>query len=287
MKPLACLLWIALPAALLGGCRHQTITPLPNEMPAAGMLVDTQAIPLSWQLELRNYEMLQSPYSNDFYPFNVGSAKRVDRLVSKLYRLDKFVDFVEIVRAEPHNVSNVSPDGQHMLYERPDVHAREGDFPRAYPHDRRTYRVTIYDLRTDLKYHMDCYTEVYGVSTASYWRADSQLAAFTTTCTKNKPFVRQLVVVDACGLTQFDGSKIPDLVGLELIGWAPRGNRLAALRPLQPVTGGATGGTLVMVDLDKQTVTDIAPVPVAKSSLRVYHYEQLIRWDGQNNLSLR
>lgn len=287
MKSLACLLWVALPAVLLGGCRHQTICPFPNEIPAAGMLVDTQAMPLTWQLELRNYELMQSPYSNDFYPFNVGSAKPVDRLVSKLYRQGKFVDFVEMLRAQPYDAPNVSPDGQHVLYERPDVAASEGEFPRAFRHDRRTYTVTIFDLRTDMKYHMDCYTEVYGISSASYWRADSQLAAFTTTCTKNKPFVRQMVVVDACGLPQFDAGKMPGLVGLEFVAWAPRGNRLAALRPTQPQTGGATGGTLVMVDLDKQTVTDIASAPDSKACLCVYHFEQMIRWDGQNNLSLR
>lgn len=279
-------------AMLLGGCQSQTIQPLPCEILSAGMLVDTRAMPLTWRLELRNYELLESKVSNDFYPLNLGCAKKVDCLVSKLYRTDcgpcpKFIDFVEMPRACPYNAPYVSPDGKHVLYERPDVTPGEGEYPKAYPRDRRTYRVTIYDMRTDRKYPLECYTEVYGLSQASFWRGDSAAAAFTTTCTNCKPFTRMLVVVDACGMVTMDASRMPDLACLEFISWSPRGNKLAALRPAQPQQGGVGGGTLVLVDLDKQTVTDVANIPPAMACAFPYHFEQIVRWDWSGNLCLR
>lgn len=274
-----------------GGCRHATITPVPGLLPRTGMLMRTERIGLARRLELRRYELLHSDVSNDFYPFNVARAQPVDALVSKLFVRAggawRFQDFVEMPRAEDSGAANVSPDGLRVVYERPDVTDGEGDWPRAYPRDRRARRVAIRHLGNGQPFLLDCFTEVYGLGGASHWRSDGAQLAFTTTCVDSQPHVRQLVVLDACGKRLLDASTVEALDGLEFISYSPGGKRIAALRPVEPRTAGRSGGMLVEVDLESRTVSNVAEIPSLLGCKHVGRFDKLIGWDGQDRCRLK
>ncbi|KPK82949.1 MAG: hypothetical protein AMJ81_08775 [Phycisphaerae bacterium SM23_33] len=283
------LLWALLAAG--GGCKHATIAPMPGLLPSTGMLMRTTRIPLSSRLELRRYELLNSDVGNEFYPFNISRAKPVDTLASKLFAWKgwawQFQDFVEMPRAEVFNAANVSPDGRRVVYERPDVTEGEGEWPRAYSRDRRTRRVAIRHLDNGQRFLLDCYTEMYGLGRASHWRHDGAELAFTTTCVKGSPHVRQLVVLDACGRTLLDVATMKELEGLEFISYSPKGSRIAALRPIEPNAGGRSGGMLVEVDLEKRTVANVAEVAPLVGCKHVDQFEKLIKWDKEGRCRLK
>jgi len=281
-------LWLGLAlAAAAAGCRHETIEPMPGVMLSPGVLLRTERVRLDPSLELRRYELLASDVSNDFYPFNIPRAKAVDRLLSKLFVRQggdwRFLDYVTMPRPR----AGVSPDGGRIIYEKPDVHITEGDWPPAYAHDRRARRVAIRHVPTDQRFVLDCYGEVSGLGQASHWRPDGMQVAFTTTCFSSKPFSRQLVVLDLCGKVLLDGSKVKDLLGLEFIAYSPDGRRIAALRPADPAGDGRQGGTLVEVDVEARAVRDVAEVPAAVACKHVGRFERLVTWDSDGHCTLK
>jgi len=293
MRSSRCLAWWVVAATLpAAGCReHPTITPRPGVMPSAGMLVRTVRVPLAWTVELRRYELLKSDVSNDFYPHNVARARPADRLTSKLFvrgeRGWSFLDFAEMPAAGAYGAANVSSSGDRIVYERPDIVDGEGKWPRAYPRNRRTRRVAIAHLSTGQRFLLDCFTEVYGLGRASFWHPDEQSLALTTTCVKDEPAVRYLVVLDACGLVVLDAAALPGLKDLEFIAWGPDGKRIAALRSRDAREGGRRGGTLFEVDVARRAVREVADVPTTLGCRYVGRYEHLIRWDAHGRCALR
>ena len=281
----ACLL-VGLSAA---GCKHETITPMPEVLPSAGLLLRCERVRLAPHLELRRLELLRSNISNDFYPFNVSRAVRMSGLVSKLYVWRagwKFLDYIELPAALPYEAPNVSPDGRRIVYERPDVSPGEGDFPRALRRDRRTYRAAIYDYVTAQRSLLDRFSEVYGLGMASFWRPDSKALAMSTTCFVEGQACLQLAVLDLYGQVILDGSMLPELKGLEFICHSPDGRRIAALRPMTPRVGGRDGGILVEVDPERQTVQAVAEVPPALACRNLGRFERLVAWNSDGHCQL-
>ncbi len=286
-----------------GGCRHETVRPVPGMMLSTGMLLRSEKVPLASELELRRIELLHSKISNDFYPLNVPSATSVDRFVSQLYVREglkwKFLDFIEMRLARRHDAPNLSPDGKRIIYERPDVSPGEGEYPRAYPPDRRTHRVAIYDVRTHRRFLMDRFAELYALGYASFWSPDGQVAAITTTCYPEAEGsnggetllvsagpCRQLALVDPCGQVILDAEALPALVELEFISFSPDGSRIAALRPVEPRHQGRNGGTLVEVDPRTRTATDLAEVTPQQACRYLDHFERMVVWDADGHCRL-
>ena len=280
-----------LAALLAGGCAHETITPMPGVLPSTGLLLRCERIPLARGLELRRIELLRSDISNDFYPLNVSRGVPVDRLVSQLHVRDgvrwKFLDFVRMPLAKAHAAANLSGDGQRIIYERPDIAEGEGEFPRAYPRDRRTYRVAIYDRRTGRRALLDRFAELYSLGAASHWRPDGQAAAFTTTCYVDDQPCPQVAVVDACGQAILDAEMMPELRNLEFISYSPDGARIAALRPSKPRTGGRDGGALVEVNVEEQTLKDVAEISPPLACEYLNRFGQMVVWDADGHCRLR
>lgn len=278
-------------AVSAGGCRHETIQPMPGVLPSVGMLLHTQSVHLARDVQLRRYDSLQSDVSNDFYPFNISRAKAHNQLVSKLYVWEmggwRFADFVIMLRANNGSSANVSPDGRRVVYERPDVSTAEGDWPRAYSRDRRARRVAIRHVGTGQSFVSDRLTEVYGLAADSHWRADGEQVAFTTTCGVNGKPVRQMVVLDACGKVLLDAESVADLAGLEFIGYSPDGDRIAALRPNEPGGLGRQGGILVEVDVAEREVRDVAEVPAELACQHPGRYDRIIQWNDEGRCGLR
>jgi len=274
-----------------GGCKHETTRPMPGVLPSAGLLLRCQRVRLAPHLELRQFELLRSSLSNDFYPFNVSRAADASPLVSKLYVWRswawRFLDHVELPPVEAYDAPNVSDDGRRIIYERPEISEGEGEFPRAYPRDRRTYGVAIYDYVTDQKFLPEGFSEVYGLGSASFWRPDSQAVAISTTCFVEERPCPQLALLDRCGQVILDASMLPDLRDLEFICHSPDGKRIAALRPVQPRSGGRAGGVLVEVDTDKRAVREVAEVPASLACQHLDHFERLVGWDGDGRCQLR
>lgn len=281
-----------LPALLWAcGCRHETITPVPDVMLSAGLLLRWERVPLASGLELRRIELLRSDVSNDFYPLNVSRARPADRLVSQLHVRRwlrwQFLDYVEMPLAEAHAAANVSPDGRRIIYERPDIAEGEGRFPRAYPRDRRTYRVAIYDRRTGRRLLLEDFAELYGLGSASHWRPDGQAAAITTTCYVDGQPCPQVAIVDTCGQVILGAQIMPELRDLEFICHSPGGARLAALRPARARCGGREGGVLVEVDVAGRTVRDVAEITPALACEHLDRFEEMVVWDADGHCRLR
>ena len=279
--------------ALLGGligCAHETITPVGGPPPSAGMLLETQRVRLAANVELRRYKLLKSDLGNEAYPLNVQRAKFADTLVSKLYvRRGEdwcFLDYADMPRARSYLSANLSPDGTRIIYERPVVDSTEGQWPRAYPRDRRRRCVTIRHLQTGLTFLLSQYTDVYGLGLASHWRRDGEQLAFTTGCADGGRDRWQLVVLDATGRVLLDAARLKDLAGLEFITYSPNGKRIAALRPEEPRAGGRRGGQLVELDVAAGTVRTVADVPPLLACKYVGRFEELIAWDAQGRCRL-
>lgn len=277
------LLAAAVTAAALGGCRHETIQPMPGVLPSAGMLLRTRPVRLARNVQLCRYELLKSDVGNAFYPFNISRAAHFDRLVSKLYVWEngrwRFADFVTMLNAQDGDSANVSTDGRRVVYERPGVSTAEGAWPRAYPRDRRSRRVTIRHVGAGQAFVSDRFTEVYGLGGGSHWRRDGNELAFTTTCVKNGQAVRQMVVLDACGNVRLDAEGVPALAGLEFVGYSPDGQRIAALRPRKPADRGRQGGMLVEVDVAARSVREVAEVPALTACEHSGRYDRIVEWD--------
>ena len=141
----------------------------------------------------------------------------------------------------------------------------------------------IHHVEAEQSYVLDKYTEVYGLGRASHWRSDGRQLAFTTTCAKSKPAVRELVVLDCCGRTLVDSSILKGLAGLEFICYSPKGGRIAALRPAEPGAGGRAGGTLVEIDLESPGVRDVGEISAAVACNYVDSFEKLVAWDEQDH----
>jgi len=278
-----CLTICALLAA--AGChRHPTITPMPGVLPTAGMLVRAQRVRLSRHLELRQYELLSSDISNDMYPFNISRATRVGRLLSRLYGWRglgwKRIDHAELPVVDDARKIYVSPNGRAVLYERPEVSANEGEFPRAYGPDQRVHCVAIYDHSAGETYARDCFSKIVGLGRASHWREDGGAVAFTTVaCRDDKPPVTELVMLDSAGQTILSGENTPALVGLEFISFSPNGGRIAALQPIEPGSRGRGGGIIVLVDTQTGAVSQLAGVPATLAAKYVGRMDELVDWD--------
>jgi len=274
-----------------GGCRHETIAPMPDVLPSAGVLLQCRTVPLGRDFQLRRFEVLRSDVGNEFYPFNVPRAAPVGRLVSKLYVRRgiawQFVDFVEMPEAESGAAANLSSDGQLVIYERPKIADGEGQFPRAYPRDRRTYQVCIYDRRTGQRFTAGRFSEVYGLGSSRHWRADGEAAAISTTCFVDGRPCPQLAILNACGQVVLDAATLPELRGLEFICYCPGAERIAALRPARPRVGGRDGGTLVEVDVDQRTVKAVGEIPAALACKHLGEIDRLVEWTADGHCRVR
>jgi len=290
-------LWASTAWALLSGlagCAHETITPVPGVLPSAGMLLETQRVRLTPNLELRRYKLLKSDVGNVAYPLNVQRAKFADRLVAKLFvrRGENwhFLDFADMPRARSYLAPNLSPAGTRIVYERPVVDSTEGPWPRAYPRDRRGRCVVIRHLETDLQFQLQQYTDVYGLGLASHWRPDGQQVAFTTDCARagraGGTDRWQLVVLDATGQVVLDAERLKGLAGLEFIAYSPDGKRIAALKPTEPRAAGRRGGKLVELDLTARKLRTVAEVPALLACKYVGRFEKLVAWDAQGRCRL-
>jgi len=290
-RMLAIALAAAAAGAAAGGCRHRTIQPMPGVLPSAGMLLQTEPVRLSPDVQLCRFTLLESSMGNDLYPLNVSRAVPQERMVSKLYVFEKgrwrFADFVTMLQVCDGACANISPDGKRLVYERPEVSEEEGPWPRAYPRDRRGRRVTIRHVGTGQAYVSDCFTEVYGLATASHWRGDGQQLAFTTSRVRDGKGVRQLVVADACGNVLLDADALPALAGLEFISYSPDGDRIAALRPAVARELGRQGGELVELDVAGRTLREVAKVAPLVGCEHAGRYDRIIQWDDDNRCRLR
>jgi len=282
---------VALAAASAGGCRHETVTPMPGVLPAAGLLLRCERIRLNSHLELRRLELLRSDVSNDFYPLNVSRAAHADWLVSKLYVRKgwkwEFLDYAEIPLAGRRHAANISEDGHRIIYERPNVAEGEGDLPRAYPRDCRTYSVVIYDRAAGRKFVLEDFLELYGLGTASHWRPDGEAVAFSTTCYLDGQPCPQLAILDACGNVILDGSRMPALRGMEFICYSPDGRRIAALRPARPRSDGRGGGMLVEIDVAARSVREVGEIPALLACRHIGRFERLVKWDAAGGCDLK
>jgi len=288
--------WATTAAALLagvwvGGCRVKTVTPAPGMMPAAGMLRRCERIPLSMHLQLRRYTLLRAKVSNDFYPMNLLGAKQVDRLVSCLYARKSLkwrrVGYAEIPQARPYRSPNVSGDGRRIIYEQPDVDDDENASPRAYDHDRRTYRVVIHHVGDARTFVLDRYSSVAGLGAASFWRHDGEAVAITTSRLRDGAACWELVVLDAYGHTLLDSSHLPALAGLTYIAFSPDGGRIAALRPAGAAGDGSAGGMLVEIDILKRTIRLAGTITANAAGRCNGRFDRLVRWDGDGQCSAR
>ncbi len=276
-------------AGLAAGCN---VRPMPGQLLSARMLLETRRVRLSWYLEYRLHTLLASDISNDFYPLNLGSTEPVERILAHLYARDglrkRWVDFAELPQGQTNPWIYVAPDGRKILYERPDVDNVEGKFPRAYRHDVRVYRVAIYNQRTGLRFLIDEFNEIFSVGTASYWRSDGQAVAFTTTTARpGGEVVSELVVLDSCGQVMLCSKSLPELAGLEFICFSPGGQRIAALRPVKAKCGGVSGGVLVEVDTEQQTVRDVGEISASLACKYVDRFETLVEWSDEGACSVR
>lgn len=280
-----------LAALLSGGCTFTSVEPMLDAAPSSGLLLRTHTVPLSSRLQLRRYELLHSDVSNDAFPFNLVRAAVSDPLVSKLFLWSdhawQMVDFVEMPRASALHCPYLSRDGRRIVYERPNVPQGEKQIARAYPRQRDTYQVVLYDTGLQRRLLLEGCAEVYAAGQASHWRSDGGLVAFTTTCVKKKPFVRGLAVFDATGASVLDPTETPELVGLEFIAIHAKDGRIAALRPAEAGAGGRGGGAIVEVDPETKLVRDVAEVNAATASKNIFHLERLVRWDAKGQLVVR
>jgi hypothetical protein len=280
-----------LAAALLTGCQTPpTYAPMPDVALGAGVLLKTSVTKLGANYELREYELYRSDWSNDFYPFNVHGATIEGHLLSKLFVWAggkwQFLDFVHLENVVANHADNVSPDGWRIVYERPAVLQNEGEYPRAFENDRRSRQVVIYDHRTRKNFVLENFSEAYGLGQGSFWTPDGSRLAMTTSFIPTEPQQRGLVVMDFCGNILLDAGQIPEMEGLEFIGWSPDLNKVAALRPLQAGVSGCKGGALIEVDVANhkaRAVGEIPPPLVCKFNGR---FEQLVKWDDKGNLSV-
>ena len=274
----------------LTGCHHESITPMPDKLPAAGLLLRTEVVPLTDRLQLRRYELLRSSISNDFYPFNVKQARRVDKVISRLYVWSegnwKMLDFAAMPRAVPYGAPYLSPDGTRIIYERPITSVGEGDFPRAQDAHRRVHQVAIYHVQTGQRFLLDTITRVDGLGRASHWRRDGGAVAFSTYCMRHRPYCRTLMVLGPCGQLVLDNAIFPELVGLEYICYSPDGRRIAALRPSDASVGPAGGGVLVEIDVQAKAVRTVGQIPNEVACRHLDDFERLLRWDERGRCSL-
>lgn len=282
---------LAAAAGAAGGCANKTVQPMPGLLPSAGMLLQTESIRLSGDVQLCRFRLLESCMGNDLYPLNVSRAVPQQRLVSKLYVFEngrwQFADFVTMLRPHDGVCANVSPDGKRLVYERPAVSPEEGPWPRAYPRDRRPRWVTIRHVGTGQAFVSDCFTEVYGLAASSHWRGDGGQLAFTTTCVKDGKSVRELVVTDACGNVLLDADAMPALAGLEFIGYSPDGDRIAALRPAVARVLGRQGGELVELDVAGRRLREVGKVTPLVACEHPGRYDRIIEWDDDGRCRLR
>ena len=259
---------------------------MPKQLLAAGLLVKTEIVPLSGLTQLREYTLLRSNVSNDFYPFNVPQAEHVDKLVPRLFVYNGltwvFLDFAYLPRADVFDAPNLSRDNDHIVYMRPDVTVGEGQYPRFHDPNLRSYRVAIYHRQTRERVLLDGFTEVYGVGSSSFWRPDAQQLAFTTTgCIEGQPQCRQLVVLNCAGQTVLDGNRFAQLKGLEFMSWSPDGKRVAALRPTKPNIFGQGGGRVEVLDLANLSVKFAGEIDGPLAAQYAGRLDEAIRWDGE------
>lgn len=283
----ACLL-----LAAAGGCAYQTTTPLPKTLPSAGILVRCNHERLNLYYQVREYQLLTSDVSNDFYPINVLSAQPSGRLVPRLYAWRGMwweeVDFAELPDENRARKACISRDGRRIIYERPEVGEEEGEFPRSHDGDRRVYRVAIYDQASRQRFLLEGFTSVSGLGGDSHWRRDGSAVAFTSdTGLEDKPPVRELVVLDACGQVLLSSRQVGELAGLEFIGFSPDGSRLAALRPTKAQAGACHGGVLVEVDLAERTAKDVGEMPGTLAAEHAGRLAQAVKWDDKGHCSVR
>jgi hypothetical protein len=278
-------------ALALAGCQKTDTTPMPGVLPSAGMLLKSTQIPLSSRFRLDNCQVYRSPISNDWYPFNLPSAKPAEKIVSRLYRSDgplwTFLDFAELPKAQANNCPGVSHNGRMILYMAPDVARLEGDYPHRFGNDRRTYRVFIYDSTQAHKFPLDRFCRVYSVGWASQWRSDDSAIGFTATCSEDPSGVGQLVITDPFGHVLLDGTMQPELIGLEFLAFSPDGRKVAALRPSGEQAGVSQGGELIEVDIHKATLRKAGDIPPLTASRHVDHIEWLVDWGTKNHLAVR
>lgn len=283
----------ALAMALLSGgagC-YKNIAPMPGVLPATGLLFKSELTPLSGHFRLAQCEILESPYSNTFYPFNVASAKPSDRLITKLDKSAgaswEFADYVTIRRFKGRQSPNLSNDGRKIIYMRPEISSGESAYPRAYPVDKRTYRVVVLDNQLGKRYQLGTFCRVYGLGWASFWSADNTSIAFTTRCAAQRGLEMELVVTDGFGNPKLMSTTLPAMAGLEFISWSPKGNYLAALRPVNPDTNGSGGGMVIEIDVDNALFREVGPITPTAASYNADHFERLVVWGDNGRCQVR
>jgi len=184
-----------------------------------------------------------------------------------------------------YGAPHISSSGDRIVYERPDVAAGEGNWPRTYGYGR-SRRVAIFHRQTAQRFLLDDYTEVYGLGRAGFWRKDEESLAFTSRCMITKPPCRTLVVLDACGKALLDAAIMPELKDLEFISHGPAGRRIAALRPAVPREGGRHGGVVVEVDTTQRKLRQVGEIPSTVACRYVGRFEELIEWGAAGRCAL-
>ncbi len=278
-------------AISLAGCQTSETVPMPGVLPSTGMLLKCVKTPLSSSYRLDVCQIYRSPYGNGIYPFNIASASPAEKILGRLYRRNglsawTFLDFADLPKAQPNNCPSVSHDGRLLLYMSPDVSRQEGDYPRQYPTDRRTYRVFLYDSLQGVKFSLDQYCRVYSLGWACQWRRDDSAIGFTAVCSSDAGAVGQLVVTDPYGNVLLDASRQGDLVGLEFVAFSPDGQTVAALRPANSQAGAKDGGELVEVDIESATLRSAGQISPTLACRYIEHIERLIEWTPEG-LALR
>lgn len=283
----------ALAMALLAGgagC-YKNIAPMPGVLPATGLLFKSEVTPLSEHFRLAQCEILESPYSNTFYPFNVSSAKPSDHLVTKLDKHTgatwEFADYIAIRRFKSNQSPNLSSDGRKIIYNRPTISPGESAYPRMYAPDKRTYHVVVLDNQLGKRFQLGNFCRVYGLGWASFWNADNSSIAFTTLCAAQCGLGMELVVTDAFGNPKLMSTTLPAMAGLEFISWSPKGNYVAALRPVNPDTDGSGGGMIIEIDVDNALYREVGPVTPTAASDNADHYERLVVWGDNGRCQVR
>ena len=172
----------------------------------------------------------------------------------------------------------ISPDGQRILYDLPEVTPDEGSYPRVQPRGVRPRTVAIYNKAAGRPFMINGFGSIYTDGRSSCRRRQGDLAGFTTYCMRENCEAWGLAVVDYGGRIVKDSATQPGLLGLEFVAWSPDGQRIAGLRAVHPGADGEGGGELVEYDLAGDTYRPAGLVSAQQAADNLGRLDRLIDW---------
>ncbi len=272
--------------ACLAGCNAcREYQPMPGTMNCEGVVLRTQWADVGTPFTLERREVLIGPVWNDVFPLNVASAKPVEQLISRLYRLRdqqrQFISWAVMPRADGDDGRMyASPVGARVLFNLPDVTPADRDMPRRRLDGLRRRRVAIYSDQAGRAIRLEQFAGVWSVGEGSHWDATGQFAAFSTVGQDRSADVKGLAVVHFSGRVLADPRNNPALRELLFIGWSPDGKRIAALRPATDDLDGAGGGELVELDIESGRTRPAGQIEPELAVGNLAAMDRVVTWSG-------